>query len=55
MDTKDGKFWSFRGGEKCLMDMVEAEGDGDLVSEEVLLPGLMWVWEEEAYQGVVIF
>jgi hypothetical protein len=34
---------------------VAEEGDGDLVSEEVLLPGLMLVWEEEAYQGVVIF
>ena len=36
-------------------DLEEGEGDGDLVLEEVLLPGLIWVWEGEAYQGVVIF
>ena len=38
------------------MDMVEdsEEGDGDLVLEEALLPGLMLAWEEEAYQDAVI-
>jgi hypothetical protein len=28
-------------------DLAEGEGDGDLVSEEALLPGLMSVWEGE--------
>jgi hypothetical protein len=37
--------------------MVEdlAEGDGDSVSGEALLPGLMLVWEEEDCRGAVIF
>ena len=36
--------------------MVEdlEEGDGDSVSGEVLLPGLMLAWEEEAYQDADI-
>lgn len=42
------------------MDMVEdleegeEEVDGDLVSEEALLPGLMLAWEEEDCQDVAI-
>ena len=35
-------------------DLEEGEGDGDSVSEEVPLPGLMLAGEEEAYQDVVI-
>lgn len=38
------------------MDMVEdlAEGEGDLASEEALLPGLMLAWEGEDCRDVVI-
>jgi hypothetical protein len=40
------------------MDMVEdldeGEGDGDSVSEEALLPGLMLAWEEEDCRDVAI-
>jgi hypothetical protein len=40
------------------MDMVEdldeGEEDGDSVSEEALLPGLMLVWEEEDCRDVAI-
>jgi len=38
------------------MDMVEdlEEGDGDSVSEEALLPGLMLAWEEEDCRDVAI-
>jgi hypothetical protein len=38
------------------MDMVEdlEEGDGDSVSEEALLPGLMLAWEEEDCRDVDI-
>ena len=48
-----------KGGEKCLMDLEvedleEGEGDGDLVLEEALPPGLMSVWGEEDYHGVAI-
>jgi len=43
MDTMGGKYQSFKGGQKCLTDMVEdlEEGDWGLVLEETLLPGLM--------------
>ena len=33
-------------------DLEEGEADGDLVSEGVLLPGLMSVWEEEDCRDV---
>jgi hypothetical protein len=43
---------------KCLMDMVEdleeGEEDGDSVSEEALLLGLMLAWEGEDCRDVVI-
>jgi hypothetical protein len=32
-------------------DSEEGEGDGDSVSEEALLPGLMSAWGEEDYRG----
>ena len=35
-------------------DMEEGEGDGDSVSEELLLPGLMLAWEGEDCRDVVI-
>jgi len=35
-------------------DLEEEEEDGGSVSEEALLPGLMWGWEEEDCQGVAI-
>jgi len=35
-------------------DLEEGEGDGDSVSEEALLPGLMLAWEGEDYLVVVI-
>jgi len=38
------------------MDMVEdlEDGDGDLVLEEALPPGLMLAWEEEGCRDVAI-
>jgi hypothetical protein len=35
-------------------DLEEEEGDGDLVSEGALLPGLMSAWEEEDCRDVAI-
>lgn len=35
-------------------DLEEGEGEGDSVSEEVLPPGLMLVWEEEGCLDVAI-
>ena len=35
-------------------DLEEGEGDGDSVSEEALLLGLMLAWEGEDYLVVVI-